>query len=462
LLTESTSLNRTILTLAWPAVLQTLVRSSLPIIDSYWIGKLGSEQLAAITVASFLSWGVFALGEMVAIGTNSLVAQSVGAKQQDTARHVAGTNLIMALFYAMLISLCVMPLLPVLYQLTKLDAPKAALANQYLFTLLTGYPLLLLFETSNSIFRGNGDTKTPFRLLVVTVIIKMSLVPILIFGINGHLQFGMAGASLSTIIAYGTAFSVSQFLLRKRMLVAPLKKKIKNLFSDIKFNWKVMKETIKIGIPLSLEGLLFSMIYIFVSRFVGDFGTVGLAALGIGHRSEAIPYQIGEGFSITASILVGQNIGASNPDRAEKAAWRTLYFGWLPMILYGSLLFFGASSVAGVFTTDQAVINTAKVYNMIAAFSIFFAVTESVFTGAFAGAGNSLPPLFISLPVTAMRIPLCAIFAPIYGMNGIWIAIFSTSIVKGIIIALWFKRGKWKERKFALAKQNPLEYVELR
>jgi Na+-driven multidrug efflux pump len=159
---------------------------------------------------------------------------------------------------------------------------------------------------------------------------------------------------------------------------------------------------------------------------------------------------------------VGQNIGASNPDRAEKAAWKTLYFGWIPMVFYGALLFFGASWVAGIFTTDQAVINTAKVYNMIAAFTIFFAVAESVFTGAFAGAGNSLPPLFISLPVTAMRIPICAIFAPIYGMNGIWIAIFSTTVIKGIIIALWFRRGKWKERKFALAKQNPLEYVELR
>ncbi len=99
---------------------------------------------------------------------------------------------------------------------------------------------------------------------------------------------------------------------------------------------------------------------------------------------------------------------------------------------------------------------------MIAAFSIFFAASESVFTGAFAGAGNSVPPLMISLPITGLRIPLCAIFAPIYGMNGVWIAIFTTTILKGTIMALWFKRGKWKERKFALAKTNPVEFVELR
>lgn len=460
--TGEKSLNKEIFTLAWPAVLQTLVRSSVPIIDSFWIGKLGPEHLAAITVGSFLSWGVFAMGELLPIGTNSLIAQSFGAKQTETTRHIAMLNLIAALLYGILIAICVIPLLPVLYNLTNLDARKSILADSYLFPLLIGFPSLILFETGNSVFRGNGDTQTPFRLLVAAVILKMTLSPILIFGIGGKLQLGMSGASISTVISYGLAFIAGLIILKRRQLILSIKKKFFSLIRDIKFNWKVVKETVRIGVPLSAEGLYFVMIYVFISRFVSDFGTVGLAALGIGHRSEAIPYQVGEGFSVTATILVGHSIGASNPLRAERAAWRVLYFSWIPMLLYGFVLFFGASWVAGVFTDDVLVIKTASVYNKIAAFSIFFAASESVFTGAFAGAGNSVPPLLISLPITALRIPLCAIFAPIFAMNGIWIAIFTTSIIKGIIIALWFKRGKWKERKFALAKTNPLEYVEMR
>jgi putative MATE family efflux protein len=462
LLTDTKSLNRTILTLAWPAVLQNLVRSSLPIFDSFWIGKLGPEYLAAMTVASFLSWGIFAMGEMIAIGTNSLVSQSKGANQENTARHVGSTNLIVALLYGILIALTVMPLLPLLYKLTNIDAETSILSNQYLFPLLLGFPALLLFETGNSIYRGHGDTQTPFRLLVVATVIKIILTPIMIFGISGHFQYGMAGASLSTVIAYGVSFIISIIVLNRRKLILSLKNKVINLFKDFKFNLKTVSETIKIGLPLSLEGLFFSMIYVFVSRFVSDFGTVGLAALGIGHRSEAIPYMIADGFSVTATILVGHSIGAANPDYAEKIAWRIFYFGCIPMFFYGALLFFGASSVAGIFTTDADVINVAKVYNMIAAFSIFFSASEAVFTGSFAGAGNSVPPLVISLGITTLRVPLCAVFAPIYGMNGIWIAIFSTTIIKGTILALWFRRGKWKERKFALSKQNPLEYVELR
>ncbi len=334
------SLNKEIITLAWPAVLQTLVRSSVPIIDSYWIGKLGPEFLAAITVGSFLSWGVFALGELLPIGTNSLVAQSVGAKQPDTTRHIATTNIITSLFYGLLIAGVIIPLLPLLYGLTNLDAEKSVLANMYLFPLLIGFPAMLLFETSNSIFRGNGDTQTPFRLLVVAVIMKLTLCPLLIFGINGHLKLGMSGASTSSIIAYGTTFLIGFYLLKRRSLIVKIRSKFFSFFKDLRFNWKVIKETVKIGIPLSAEGLYFVMIYIIISRFVSDFGTVGLAALGIGHRSEAIPYQMGEGFSITATIIVGQSIGASNPARAEKAAWRVLYFSWLPMVFYGALLIF--------------------------------------------------------------------------------------------------------------------------
>jgi len=104
---------------------------------------------------------------------------------------------------------------------------------------------------------------------------------------------------------------------------------------------------------------------------------------------------------------------------------------------------------------------------MIAAFSIMFAMGEQIFTGAFAGAGNSLPPLVISLPVTAFRIPLAAVLAPVYGMNGIWIAIFSTSVAKGIFIALWFGLGRWKKREFTLARraepdiESPIEKFDI-
>ncbi len=456
MLTTSGNLNKQIIKLAWPVFFQNLGRSlAIAILDSYWIGKISSEHLAALAVGTFLSWGAFALGALVPIGTNALVAQSIGAKDEDSARHIGTLNLVNSVIWGLMISAIMIPLLPVLYGFTNLDTPKAVLANEYLFPILVLLPSLILFETGSAIFRGHGNTKTPFRLLLVVFTLKIILTPVLIFTFS----LGIQGASIATMVSFGSVFLIEFVLLKRRGFISSINKKFISIIKNVKYNYKVTKETIKIGLPISLEGLAFSFIYIFVSRYVADFGTTGLAALGIGHRSEAIPYQVGEAFAITASIVVGQNIGAGNIERANKAAWRVLYLSWIPMGIYGFILFFFPAQIAGIFTTDQAVIETAKVYNMIAAFSIFFAMSEQIFTGAFAGAGNSLPPLAIYLPVTALRIPLAALLAPIYGMNGIWIAIFTTSIAKGILIAIWWSLGRWKNRKFTLGKKidEPIE-----
>lgn len=452
MLTTSGNLNRQIIKLAWPVFLQNLGRSlAIAILDSYWIGKLGSEHLAAIAVGTFISWGLYALGELIPIGTNALISQAVGAKDNESARHIATLNLINSVIWGIIIAVGMYFLQPVLYGFTNLDEPKAILASHYIIPILILLPSIILFETGTAIFRGHGNTQTPFRLLLIVFALKIILSPLLIFTFD----LGIAGASLATMLSYGSVFIIEFILLKKHGYVTSVKKKFSSVIQNTKFNWKVTRETIKIGLPLSLEGLAFSFIYVFVSRYVADFGTTGLAALGIGHRSEAIPYQVGEAFAVTASIIVGQNIGAGNIERANKGAWRVLVLSWIPMAVYGLILFFFPAQIAGIFTTDISVIETAKVYNMIAAFSIFFAMSEQIFSGAFAGAGNSLPPLAIYLPVTALRIPLAAILSVDYGMNGIWIAIFTTSIAKGILIAFWWRLGRWKKRKFALGEKSP-------
>ena len=463
MLTTSGNLNSQIIKLAWPVVLQNLGRSlAIAILDSFWIGKLGPEFLAAVTVGSFLSWGVFALAEMMPIGTNSLVSQAVGAKETESAKYIATLNLFNAVLLGILIAAIVYPILPLLYHFTNIDANKTVLANAYVLPILLLLPFTILFETGSAIFRGNGNTRTPLLLLIIVYGIKVILTPVFIFALN----LGLTGASLATMLSYGVTFIIELYLLKRHGLITSLKKKSVEIIKNKYYNLKVTLKTVKIGLPLSLEGLAFSFIYIFVTRYVADFGTTGLAALGIGLRSDAIPYQVGEAFAITASIIVGQNIGAQNIKRAENGAWRVLYISWIPMVLYGIVLFFFPEQVASIFTDDKSVIATAKIYNMIAAFSIFFAMCESIFAGAFAGAGNSLPPLAIYLPITALRIPLCALLAPIYGITGVWIAIFSTSISKGILIAIWFKLGRWKRRKFELAQQpadgGPFELGDVR
>jgi putative MATE family efflux protein len=453
-LTKLLSDNRLILAIAGPAVLQTLVKSSFTLIDSYWVGKLGSAELAAITVANFLVWGAMALGEMIPVGTNSLVAQSKGADEADTGRHISTNNLVETLFLAIIVAIIMIPVLPYLYDVINIDAQQRTFTDDYLITFLIGLPCVTLLSTATAIFRGNGDTKTPFYLLLTAVCLNFFLAPLLIFG-AGPVPFGgMKGAAFSTLISYLIAFIIGFKLLRKRNLI--------NKINSYRFSKKILKHTFKIGIPVSMSGLAFSLIYVFVSRFVAEYGTTGLAALGIGHRSEAISYQVYIGLSLAATILVGQNIGAGNKDRAEKLAWKIFKFGIFAACIYSVILFIFSAEIAAVFTTDLSVISAASDFNKITAIILIFSAAEVILSGAFSGAGETVPPVIIGLTCTLLRIPLCAYFSAQWGLTGIWIAICISVALKGILITYWFYRGKWKEREFELSakKENILELVE--
>lgn len=431
-----------ILSLAVPAVLQTVVKSLFAIIDAFWVGKMGSVELAAITVATFLVWGILALGEMIATGTNSLIAQTTGAKNPELSKKIASANIVNTFFHTVSIAVVLIPILPLFFYITNLNPEQSKLAGEYLVTLLIGFPCITLLSTVSAIFRGYGDTKTPFYLLVLAIVLNIFLAPLFIFGINGFLAYGLAGAATSSLVSYLISFIIGYRILRKKDLIDKI--------THYRFNFNILKETLRIGLPVSLNGIAFSMIYIFVSRFVADFGTVGFASLGIGHRSESLAYQITVGFGLASTILVGQNMGAGNIKRAERLAWKIFGVASAVIILYSVGLFVFSEEVARFFTSDAEVIKAASIYNKIAAMVQIFSAMEVIFGGAFAGAGDTLPTAVIGFPLNFLRIPLAPILASVWGLNGIWIAICATVVLKGIITVIWFNTGRWKNRKLKI------------
>lgn len=434
---------KTILNLAVPAVMQTVVRSLFVIVDAFWVGKLGKLPLAALTTATFLIWGFLALGEMIATGTNSLIAQSSGAKNFQLEKKISTYNIVNTLFFTIIMSLILIPLLPYFYKLMNISEDQINLSNQYLITLLIGFPGITLLSTVTAVFRGSGDTKTPMYLLILAVSLNFFLAPLFIFGLGFIPPFQMTGAAISTIAAYSISFLSGFYILKKRDLICSVLK--------FRFDKPIIYETFRIGLPIAINGIGFSLIYVFVSRFVADYGTTAFAALGIGHRSESLAYQITVGFSLASSILVGKNIGAGNPERAEKLAFKILGYASFVMLIYGILLFIFSEEVARFFINDNDVVSVASVYNKIAASVLIFSAAEVVLSGAFSGAGDSLPPAIVGLPMNALRIPFTAMFGMLWGLNGIWIAICSTVVLKGIIITIWFKLGRWKTRRLNLS-----------
>jgi putative MATE family efflux protein len=209
--------------------------------------------------------------------------------------------------------------------------------------------------------------------------------------------------------------------------------------------WRILR----IGIPASSAWILFSVVYLFLNKIVALFGTEAIAALGIGNRMESLSFHACMGFSIAASTLVGQNLGAQKPERSAQAAWQSAGIAVLITGLVGVMFFAFPKYIASFFISDPRVIGITIWYLKIVALSQIFMALEIVLEGAFAGAGNTIPPMTVSIAGSLARIPLAYLMAVHWGMGiiGVWWAITSTSIVKGIVLTYWFSRGRWKTQK---------------
>jgi Na+-driven multidrug efflux pump len=202
----------------------------------------------------------------------------------------------------------------------------------------------------------------------------------------------------------------------------------------------------RIGLPTALTGITFSLIYVALTRVTTQFGTPALAALGLGHRVESWLYTVGVGFGAAAAAIVGQNLGAGRPDRAERAGWITLWYATIPAFIGGLAAVVIPEQLATLFTNDVEVIAVAVRYLRISALAMLTVCAEIVLEGALGGAGHTIPPMLTSTALTALRIPLAWWAAGRFGADGVWWAISLTAVARGLaMIALW-RAGGWKHK----------------
>lgn len=430
--------------LAWPAIGSMLFMMVFNLVDVWYVSKLGAEPLAGVSAASFILWALQSISMMISEGASAMVARFMGAKDNRSAGLVVGQSLILAIGIAALIT--VVGLLLVRKTLMAMGLEGVVLQNamDYLSYLLYGLVFLFLTYTIDAAFRGMGDTKTPLKIIGGALLVNLALDPLLIFGIGPFPRMGAAGAGLATMLAHVFAFIWSWILLKRREVHVTFDRTSRRWI-----DWSLMWRITKIGAPLALSGLLFSMSYMLLTRIISFYGPNALAALGLGHRIEGLCYNVAVGFSVAAATLVGQNLGAGKPERAEKAVWLSIFYISVFLILVSLLFFFFGTWVIRFFINDAKVIaEGARYLKIIALFEVFLGF-EIVFEGAFSGAGNTVPPMLISVPLTWVRIPLALLLANTLGLGsiGIWWAIAVTTGLKGVIMAVWFRRGRWKEKQ---------------
>src|SRR2546421_10214472 len=305
-----------ILRLAAPAVAMMACHFSFNLIDSIWVGRLmGPAALAAVSTAGFSVWVLLSLGEMVEVGLIAVGAGRRGGGRPAPAARAAGAAVLYALAAGAAVSLLGLALTDDLFRLMAVPSEVARLGHAYLHTWLLGGPLVFGFIAVEATFRASGDTRTPFRILTASVLLSIGLDPLLIAGVGPFPQLGVEGAATASVMVRGGGFLIGVVIALKRGLVrlgAP--------------DWGAVPTIFRVGAPLSLAGVLLSIIYMWLTRFTSQFGTPALAALGVGHKVEGLGFIAISGFALSASALVGQNLGARHGGRGRARAggeeWR--------------------------------------------------------------------------------------------------------------------------------------------
>lgn len=438
------SIYRSIWVLALPMMIGNFLHTAFNVVDMIFIGKLGPEAIAAVSLCGMILMLIITLLVGIGIGTTAIVARHIGAKDYAKANEVALQSILLGTLVTLSITVAGYFLSETLLKLFGAETSVVQLGTVYLrITFLGSITMFILFGGA-AILRGAGDAHTPMFILIFSTLINIVADPLLIFGIGPFPRLEIAGAAIASVIARGVGMFITLFILIKGYSL------IQITFKDLKLKFDVMWRIIRLAVPGSIQMGIRSVSGLILMRIVAFYGTYALAALGIGLRINMIVMMPGFGLGAAVATLVGQNLGAKQPQRAEKSAWISLGIYEVIMICTGSIFYLFAPKIISVFNTNPNVLYQGASFLHIVTLSYVFLAMAIVLQQALNGAGDTLSPMVITgIAVLGLRIPLAMVLPRLFALStsGIWLAVALSTALEGSVVAFWFRSGRWKKKK---------------
>ncbi len=438
------SLNRAILLLAVPMVLEMVLESLFAVVDVFWVGRLGANAVATVGLTESLLSLVFAVGIGLSLSTTAMVARRVGEKDPEGAAVAGVQAIVLGLATSIVIGIPCFIYAPQLLRLMGASGDIVATGSGYARIALGGSGAILMLFLNNAIFRGAGDAAIAMRLLWVSNIINLILDPCLIFGLGPFPRLGVTGAALATFTgrSIGVAYQFYRLLRGTE--------RIRVLTRQIRVNVSVLLRLVRVSLTGILQFAIAHTSWIGLVRIVSVFGAAALAGYTIAIRVVIFVILPSWGLSNAAATLVGQNLGAKQPERAEQAVWRTGFYNMLFLGSVGVFFILMAEPIARLFTHDAAVIPLAATCLRIISYGNIGYAYGMVMLQAFNGAGDTVTPTIVNFfGFWVVEIPLAYWLAIPMGLhsNGAYIAIVVAECSIAATSAVLFKRGKWKKQK---------------
>lgn len=450
------SIGRALFGLAGPVIVGEALHTAFHLVDVAWVGPLGAWATGAIITSMFSLWIAFSLANLVVIGLYAHVSRAIGAGDRGRAGHVVAQ----ALWLSLLLSLIVMAFggagAKPLFDLLGTDARVSQAGAAYLRIIALGMPFSFLYLALGAVMRACGNTRTPMIVTGSFVLANVALAPVLIYGVGPFPSLGVEGSALATVICMGGAVVVYLVLALRRHPDLPI-----TASSLKRIDLSTFRALAVVGAPSCAVGILFSTVYLWYAHLASGFGEAALAVIGLGNRLESITYLTADGFGVAASTFVGQNLGARNPERAEKGAWRAVSIMSAIGAVLGLVFFLIPGTLLSLFTNDAETVRIGMHYVRILAICQLFTGLEGAVGGGFAGAGNTLPPMIVHVAFALVRLPLAwwAVMSLGFGINGIAWTMSLTCVLRGVVLAWWFRRGSWKSMELPDI-QRPLPPAE--
>jgi putative MATE family efflux protein len=425
-------------------VLEMMMESLFAIVDVFWVARLGVESVATVGLVEAVLTVVYAVGMGLSLSATAMVARRVGEKDREGAAVAAVQAITLGLLAGLAMGVPCLGFAPHLLRLMGASPGVLAAGTNYARIALGGSGVVVLLILNNAVFRGAGDAAIAMRVLWLANSINLILDPCLIFGLGPFPRLGVTGAAVATLT--GRSIGVLYQLWR----LSRGGEHIRILARQVRLNVEVMLRLLRVSLTGIAQMLMPHIAWISLMRIVSVFGNSALAGYTIGIRIIVFFILPSWGLSGAAATLVGQNLGAGQPQRAEESVWKTGIYNMLAMGGVGAFLVLFPSPVTHLFTHDPAIVPIGVACLRIVSIGNIGYAYEMVMMQAFNGAGDTRTPTAVNfLGFIVFEIPLAYALAIPLGMHsqGVFWAITITESAIALTLVLLFRRGRWKTEK---------------
>lgn len=436
---------KSLIGLALPIVFANLMQTAYQLVDTFWVGRLGAEAVAAVSLSFPIIFLLISLGGGLAMAGTILVAQYKGKEDTKKVDYISAQTLLMMVISSVIVSVIGFFISEPVISLMGAEPKVLPLAVSYLQISFIGLTFMFGYFVFQSLMRGVGNVKTPMYIVMFTVLLNLILDPLFIIGFGPVPGYGVAGAAIATVITQAIAAVIGLILLFRGKYGIHLK------WKNIKFDFKLIKKMFFLGFPASIAQSSRAFGLTVMAFLVASFGTLVTASYGIGARIFSFIIIPAMGISMATSTLVGQNIGAGKIDRAESITRLSAIIAFAILTAFGIMFFIFAEPITALFIPDDpAVIESGGLFVRIMALSFGFIGVFFTINGTFTGAGKTGASMVLSiLSFWVLQFPIAYVLSKHTGLVevGIWLAIPISNVLTALIAYIWYKKGSWKKKQ---------------